>query len=62
MCEELKIDSELLSREDGIYGEELTTDLPLENHQPVTCGCASQCLVKRGKIVLADNLGVVEEA
>ena len=37
-------------------------DLPLENHQPVTCRCASQCLPKRGKMVLASNLGVVEEA
>ncbi len=36
MYEEVKIDSELLSQEDSIHGEELATDLPMENHQPVT--------------------------
>jgi hypothetical protein len=62
VCEEVEIDNEFLSREDGINGKELATNLPLENHQPVTCRCASQCLPKWGKMVFAGNLGVVEEA
>jgi hypothetical protein len=43
------------------HGEELTTDLSLENHQPVTSGGTSQCLPKQGQMVLAGNLRVVEE-
>ncbi len=62
MCEEVKIVSELLSQEIGIHGEELTMGLPLENHQLVSCGCASQRLSKQAKMVLAGNLGVAEEA
>ncbi len=60
--EEVKVDGELLSREDGVHGEELATEHPLENHQSVTSGGPSQCLPKREKMVLAGDQGVAEEA
>ncbi len=56
MHDKIKVNGELLSQEDSIHGEELATDLPLENHQPVTSGGTSQCLPKQGKMVLAGNL------
>ncbi len=60
--EEVKVNGELLSQEDGVHGEEVATDLPLENHQLVTSGGTSQCLPKRGKMVLTGNQGVAKTA